>query len=158
MSTELVDIRVTSEPYGRPVDPKDIPEVHNAIATIRTLDVSRFPMRMRIELERVELIGPKTVNFQLRVPTKVLDRDKPDPPFVLRGELDGVPLCRACRPEAWIEVVFSFASTFQVDERLVSTVRGWLHHCLREAVTQELEECMLFDGVRLFDPHKDGPP
>ena len=161
---DLVNVTITHEPYGSPIDPKDCPEVHNAIGAIRSIDVSRFPMRMAIRIRRVEVIGPTLVSFGIEIVARVVDRDGastrvgwPSAAAVQFGvgtAWDGFAMGE---DQPMIDVVFTYGINMPIDRELPDRMRHWVRDCLRLSVLHELDECMLFDGVRLFDPHaKEG--
>jgi hypothetical protein len=131
-----VDVRVT-----RPLETRvegthrlvDIPEVKEALAYLASIDLSRFPMPLQLEVWRVEVVDIVAPLLALEVWVHSIVADR----------VTGSP----------IKVKFTGAHTFLVGPGLVHTVARAVREQVREAVLHELDECFLVGGARLYDPH-----
>lgn len=93
------------------------------VALVAKVDLSGFPVPITIRLEPGR--WETTIVFSMRVKDRTTGKEG--------------PLLSLNVPPSWI-----------ADER---AGLDWLRRMLRDFVLHELDECLLFGGVRVFDPH-----
>jgi hypothetical protein len=117
--------------------PVFVPEVEEALALLRSIDVSRFPMPLRVEPFTAWVRGRDSVHIELWIHAMVSDRES--------GQV--------------IRLKFTASESFAIGPGLIEMVQRWVHGELRAAVVHELDECFLVGGKRVADPHAyERPP
>lgn len=96
---------------------------------LKKVDLSRFPFTIKLWTRRAPYDGHEILVVEMYVN----DRDLP-----------GVPNRVTMEFSAW--------AGFLSEKNEICMLR-WILQCVTELVVHEVQECFLYDGVRIFDPH-----
>ncbi len=110
---------------------RSAPSVEKQFERIRSLlarvDLSRFPIPLNVTVQKF------TTGVGIFMNMHVADRDRPD----------------------WKRQVWNTLESQNVMEWGQREILRWVRDTAHNLITHELDECLLFDGRRVFDPHAD---